>query len=130
MASTATAEQQTQPGQKVCGGACQETLPLDDFPVNRAQPDGRHVYCKACTLEQVHAHRARLKDYKAAKQKRALANTPKAGTKAGAEAEVKTKNPDQQTNPRCSKSARSGQSGTQDIFEDPIRDGTHSRPGQ
>lgn len=77
MTDTTTTEQQPQPGQKVCGGTCKETLPLDDFPVNRAQTDGHHVYCKACTLDQVHAHRARLREYKAAKKKRNLANAPK-----------------------------------------------------
>jgi hypothetical protein len=48
--------------QKMCGDSqCPVGAPqfLRAFPINRQRPDGRHLYCKVCSLRRVNENRQR-----------------------------------------------------------------------
>ncbi len=51
---------------KNCPICCQH-LPLSEFGVCRARPDGRNLYCKSCIRKKVTDSRRALKDYRSSR---------------------------------------------------------------
>ncbi len=51
----------------VCG-ICKQELPLVDFGINTARPNGRNLYCKNCRNEKAESARARLRAYRASRE--------------------------------------------------------------
>jgi len=47
---------------------CKETLPLSDFGVVRARPDGLNLYCKRCVRQKVAIQRQKTREYLAARK--------------------------------------------------------------
>ncbi len=49
---------------------CKESKPADEFGICRERKNGRNLYCKPCIRAKINAHRAALREYKAARLKR------------------------------------------------------------
>src|SRR6266496_5403424 len=62
---------------------CKESKPADEFGICRERKNGRNLYCKPCIRAKINAHRAALREYKAARLKRI--------NQARAEAEARNK---------------------------------------
>jgi hypothetical protein len=57
--------------------ACQQVLSLSDFWSNKAQPDGKQIYCKECDYKQNRARRVKYHYTPAAGRECALCSTYK-----------------------------------------------------
>lgn len=53
---------------KNCPICCQQ-LPLSEFGICRARPDGRNLYCKSCIRKKVTDSRRALKEYRSARKR-------------------------------------------------------------
>ncbi len=62
---------------------CKDWKPTDEFGICRERKNGRNLYCKICIRQKINAHRAALREYKAARLKRI--------NQARAEAEARNK---------------------------------------